>query len=105
MKTVCKSLLVLSIPSFALGADRTIASGGTFAGVVNVIVGWINSIVVVVAGLALLVFIWGLSKFIAKAGDTSEHQKGKDLMVWGTIGLFVMGSLWGLISLISGSFF
>lgn len=49
--------------------------------------------------LALLVFVWGLVKFITKAGDEGEVKKGKGIMTWGLIALFVMISVWGLVRL------
>lgn len=58
----------------------------------------------VVAGLALLVFFFGLTKFILKAGDEKEVESGKNLMIWGTIALFVLVSIWGILRLLSSEF-
>ncbi len=57
----------------------------------------INTTIPVVAGLALLVFFWGLVKFIGKAGDSKNHEEGKNLMIWGIIALFIMVSFMGII--------
>lgn len=57
----------------------------------------INRLTVIVAGIALLVFFWGLVKFIGKAGDEAALAEGRRLMIWGIIALFVMVSVWGLI--------
>ena len=51
----------------------------------------------VALGLALLFFFWGLAKFILNAGDTSEHEKGKNIMIWGIVALFVIASWAGLV--------
>ncbi|MEK7194351.1 MAG: hypothetical protein AAB660_01515 [Patescibacteria group bacterium] len=54
--------------------------------------------IVVVAGLALLVFMWGLVKFIFKiGGDEKAIEEGKNLMKWGLVALFVMVAVWGII--------
>ncbi len=50
--------------------------------------------------LALLVFFWGLVKFINNAADTDEHEKGKHLMIWGIISFLVLVSLWAIVSFI-----
>ncbi len=50
----------------------------------------------VIASLSLLSFFWGLVKFIAKAG-AGDVKEGKQLMIWGTIALFVMVSIWGVL--------
>lgn len=52
----------------------------------------------IAAAVALLVFFWGLVKFIfAVGGDTAAVEQGRTLMIWGTIALFVLVSIWGII--------
>jgi Na+/proline symporter len=47
---------------------------------------------------AVVVFLWGLVKFISEASDESAKAGGKNLMVWGMITLFVMVAFWGIIA-------
>jgi hypothetical protein len=61
----------------------------------------VNRGIILVAAIALLVFFWGLVKYIRKAGE-GDVKEGRDLMVWGTIALFVMVSIWGLVRFIQG---
>lgn len=51
----------------------------------------------IVVGIALLGFFWGLATFIFAAGDETAKEKGRRLMIWGVIALFVMVSVWGLV--------
>ena len=51
----------------------------------------------VLAGLALLVFIWGLVKFLAKSSEQAVTD-GKKLVVWGLIALFLLFSFWSIIA-------
>ena len=60
----------------------------------------VNRLIPLMAGLALLVFFYGLFQSIAKAGDKAGVEAGKNLMVWGVIALFVMLSAWGLVKFI-----
>lgn len=53
---------------------------------------------IVVAGIALLVFFWGLVKFLFKGGE--DIEEGRNLMIWGTVAIFVMVSIWGLVRFI-----
>ena len=46
---------------------------------------------------AILVFFWGIVKFIANAGDEKAIEDGKKFMIWGLVGLFVIISMWGII--------
>jgi len=57
----------------------------------------VQTATVVVAALALLVFFWGLVRFIFKLGGEADVEQGKTLMIWGVIALFVMVSIWGII--------
>jgi hypothetical protein len=69
----------------------------TFAQLVGIFIDLINTAMPVLAGVALLVFFWGLVKFIRNSGDVKSHTDGKNLMIWGVIGLFIMVSIWGLV--------
>ena len=58
----------------------------------------------IVVGIALLVFFWGLVKFIFAQGSETVKADGKKIMIWGLIALFVMMSVWGIISFFQGAF-
>lgn len=58
----------------------------------------IDGLILVVAGLALLVFFSGLVKFILAQGSETAKADGKKIMGWGLIALFVMVSVWGLVN-------
>ena len=59
-------------------------------------------IVPILIALAMLVFIWGVLKFIRNAGDESERETGKQVMLWGLVGLFVMVCVWSLVAILAG---
>lgn len=96
-KILAASLISLAAPTFALAQD--------FRGVrgfVESARGIIDVLTLVVAAIALLAFFWGLAQFIFKAGDPKANEGGKNLMIWGTVALFVMVSIWGLVRFIQG---
>lgn len=69
---------------------------------------WIKCIIVVaiiplIFALALVVFLWGVFRFIA-ASDSVKKEEGKKFIMAGLIGLFVMTSLWGIIKIVSTTF-
>jgi hypothetical protein len=76
-----------------------------FKSLVAALVGMANSLVPVIFSIAGIVFIWGIVKFIAKADSEAERAKGKQLMIWGIVGLAVMMSVWGLALLLKNSIF
>ncbi|HEY9586253.1 MAG TPA: hypothetical protein VJJ27_01245 [Candidatus Paceibacterota bacterium] len=48
--------------------------------------------------VALLVFLWGVSKTIRAQGDEEKIKEGRRVMFWGIIALFVMVSISGLVA-------
>jgi hypothetical protein len=72
-----------------------------FKELVAYVIDLINLLLPVIVGLSLLVFFWGLVKFLYRAGDAKSHAEGRNLMIWGIIALFVMLSYYSLISIFS----
>ena len=94
MKLMAVTLLVL--PAIA-NAQTTFGTTGRW---IDRIGDLIQNLIPIVIAIALLVFFWGLVKFISKAGDEAEVKKSKGLMIWGLIALFVMITVWGLVRFI-----
>ena len=88
-------------PTLAFASCSSITD---FKNFVCIIVDLIDQLVPVVASLSLLVFLWGLAKFILKSGNEDAVEEGKNLMIWGTIALFVMICIWGILSFFYGDF-
>ena len=51
----------------------------------------LNRLIPVLIAVALVVFFWGLIQYIR------THKGGKDIMIAGLVGLFIMVSVWGII--------
>lgn len=73
----------------------------SFASVVAYLIGIINSIIPVLAALALLLFMWGVFQYIYHSGK----RKNRDAIMWGLIALFVLFSIWGILRLLNDSIF
>lgn len=71
--------------------------------IVNTIIGgMITPIITLIVSGAVVVFLWGVFKFIKSEGK--EKEAGKEMMVWGIVGIFVMVSVWGLVNILRGTF-
>ena len=68
--------------------------------VIDYLIGIILLIIPVLMGLAVLVFLWGIVVFISHAGDEKKIEEGKQLIVWGLVGLFVIFALWSIVGYI-----
>jgi len=64
----------------------------------------INTVIGLLFAVAVLIFLWGVVQFIAKAGDEAGRTKAKGIMTWGIVGLVVMASVWGILNAIVGYF-
>jgi len=60
----------------------------------------LDSVVILLFALALVVFIWGVIKYVINADNEDERQKGKKFMFWGIIALAVMLTVWGIVSIV-----
>ncbi|MSR73298.1 hypothetical protein EXS61_01690 [Candidatus Parcubacteria bacterium] len=64
---------------------------------ISAIYGVIASLIPIVAGIALIVFFWGLGRFVLYTGDDKGREEGKRIMFWGMIAIFTLFSIWGII--------
>ena len=99
---------IISIFSFLISSSLAIpvlaAAPTDFKAVVNdvFINGLLKPVVPLLIGLAVVVFIYGVLTTVLSEGDKKEE--GKQYMLWGIIGIFVMVSVWGLVAIVSGTF-
>ena len=61
----------------------------------------LNPLIAVLIGVAVVVFLWGIVEFIAKAGSEEARTTGKKHIIWGLIGLAIMISVFGIINILS----
>lgn len=91
------------VPNFKSGVIAYQKDSRNLEDIINIFLELINAILPVIAGLALLVFLWGLAKFIFRIGGADGEKAvtdGKNLMKWGLIALFIMLSFWAIIGLV-----
>lgn len=90
---------------FALPLVTSAATIGNLSQAGSFIIDTINNILVpIVFALAFIVFVWGaFTTFILGAGSEEVKEKGKNLMLWGLVGFFVMLSVWGLVNVLTGT--
>jgi uncharacterized membrane protein len=71
--------------------------------ILNLVIGCVLSpLVYLIIGASVIVFLYGVFKFIRAEGD--DKQAGREFIIWGIVGLFVMVSVWGLVSILSNTF-
>jgi len=50
--------------------------------------------------VAILYFIYGVFIFIKNSGESEGRIEGRNHILWSTVGLFIMISVWGIISVL-----
>jgi len=102
---IATASLLLPLPLFAAVCTSFSGTPNTFGDVICIFIDLILTVIPIVAGLALVVFFWGLAKFILKAGEESAREEGKQVMKWGIVALFVLVSIWGIVMFLHGDLF
>ena len=94
------TLVALALPLVSLAQTvSNISDAG------SVIINTINYVLVpVLFAIAFIVFLWGaFQTFIVGANSEDAKEDGKNLMLYGLIGFFVMVSIWGLVNILTGT--
>lgn len=76
----------------------------TFACLAKDIFDVVASGIPVLIACAVMLFFWGLVQFLSAGGSEENLKKGKNLMLWGIVGLFVMVSVWAFAELLTSTF-
>ena len=109
------TILAFAVPSTVLADNPSqgpynapgglLSSGQTFGSIVLNLVSLINLTIGVLAAFAVVVFFWGLVRFIRESSDSHAHGEGKERIIWSLVALFVLFSVWGILALMSVAFF
>ena len=71
-----------------------------FGGVVDVVVDFVPPLI----GLALILFVWGLVKYLYRKSDENSVKQAKQFMVWGVVAMFTLVAIWGIVALMQTIF-
>ena len=102
MKKFGYLVAAFALPVLALAQDSNVDSVQSLGAF---IIDFINNIAVpLIFALAFVVFIFGVFRFFIAGGhDEEKRESGKQLMIYGLVGFFVMVSVWGLVHILTGT--
>lgn len=80
------------------------AGGGWIDNVAAGSIAVLEKAVLVLAALGMFFFVWGAVVFIYHADNQQKRTEGRNRMLWGVVGLFVLISTWGIVQLLQGMF-
>lgn len=96
--TIAKAGVTL-LPFAPMVALAQFGEINTFIGRITTFIN--NTLIPLVFGVALLMFVWGMFKFFIYNTE-EEKDKGKDLALYAIIAFVLMVSVWGIVNLIAG---
>ena len=77
---------------------ENLAQAAGIKGLIQAIGSFINPLIKLIIAVGLLVFFWGLVKFIFRIGGSEKAvEEARRLMIWSIAVMFVMVSAWGII--------
>ena len=63
----------------------------------------INPLIVLAFAVAMVVFLWGVLQYVRGAGDPKARETGRNHILWSIIGMAIMFSVFGIMTVISNS--
>ncbi len=61
-----------------------------------------NPILRLLIGVGLVLFVWGIIEFLWDLNRGGHGEAGKQHMLWGLAGMFVMASAYAIVTLLAG---
>lgn len=80
------------------------AQARTVGGVFQMFQKVLTSVIPVLIGAAVVIFLFGMLRYINAGDQPDARESGRQFMIFGIVALFVMVSLWGLVSVLSATF-
>jgi hypothetical protein len=90
VRTTKFAAVLLALPVWVTAAGYT--------DLLRTIQGFVNDLIPLTIGLALVFFLWSLALFMLKTDSKDAKEKGKRLILWGIITLVVMTAIWGIVN-------
>jgi len=78
----------------------------TFAGLVNVVIGFINVLIPLLFSVLFLYLVWRVfESWVLKADDQAAREAGRQYAISAVIVFVVMISAWGIVKMVQDSLF
>jgi len=103
-KSVNKNIFSKSVPLLVLIAIPGVSLAFTFEDLAGFfVVEIVNNVIILIVGLSVAYFLWGVAKYILHSDDTKARGEGRNMMIYGIIAIFVMVSMWGFVNLLNNT--
>jgi len=93
---ISSAVVVASTPFVSFASSQNLND------LVYKIIGYLNQALVLLMGVAVLVFVWNVIKYFIMS--TEDHKAAAPYVMWSIIGFFVVLSFWGLVNVLQNTF-
>jgi len=100
MKKIITVLALLS-PAVAFAQTSAVTDVNSLS---SKIIGIGNTVVYILTALAVLFIVWNVVMYLIKSQGEESRAKAGFNILWGIVGLFVIVSIWGLVSILTNTF-
>jgi uncharacterized membrane protein YidH (DUF202 family) len=87
--------MVLATPYLAFAA--TCGTVTDLEGAVTVPFCYMNTLIPILVGVEILLFIYGIVRYLMAANNDKDRQTGRKFALWGIVAIAVTVGVWGLI--------
>lgn len=96
------------VANFALAQTNVVGDNclqfyGTISYIICKLAFFVNTLIPIMISVGVLMFIIGIVMYVI-AKDEEAKSRGRNLMIWGLLGLLVIVSIWGLIKIVKVTF-
>ncbi len=84
-----------------LGIKIAYADVETLIGNINQYI--VNPFIVLLFAVALVYFLFGVFKFLSNSDSSDEREKGKQHMLWGIVGMFIMMAVFTIMHILANT--
>ncbi|KKT29031.1 hypothetical protein A3I36_04710 [Candidatus Giovannonibacteria bacterium RIFCSPLOWO2_02_FULL_45_28] len=67
--------------------------------------GIIGQLIRILVAVATIVFFWGIIQYIVASGDEKKLQEGRQYIIYGIVGLFVIVAMWAIVNAVASTLF
>lgn len=60
----------------------------------------INPLILMLFGIAVLIFLYGVVEFLLNQSNEEKKTTGKDHMIWGIVGITIMLGVWTILGVV-----
>ncbi|MBY0539226.1 hypothetical protein K2P56_02210 [Patescibacteria group bacterium] len=100
-----KNFIKVSSIAALLALPVSVFAAQTLTQVFTTVGELIGTLTPIIVALALMAFFWGLAMYVLNfSGEDKDKKKGRDMMVYGLLVLFVMVSVWGIVNILQQTF-